>query len=69
MYVAVITVCHMYMANACFDLVDEWGPYKTEKECRERIEEMIVATDEVWKDHNLLVLVADKKCETANVGV
>lgn len=69
MYVAVITVCHMYLATACFDLVDQWGPSKTEAECIARIQEMIEDTAKVWEQYKLDVRIADTKCERANVGV
>ena len=40
MFTAILFVCSVYQAEGCYMLVDDRGPYITEKECETRIEEM-----------------------------
>jgi hypothetical protein len=41
MFKAIVVVCSfMMMDGPCMHFEDEWGPYFTEKECKERIMEM-----------------------------
>ena len=40
MFYASLIGCHLMMKNACFEMRDDRGPYETEKQCEERIDEM-----------------------------
>ncbi len=42
MYKAIVVLCSIYMPDGpCLNFEDDWGPYKTEELCKERVEEMI----------------------------
>lgn len=43
MFTAIVLACHIANADACIKLVDNRGPYKTEKRCEERIEEILAS--------------------------
>jgi len=43
MFTAIVLACHIANANACIQLVDNRGPYKTEERCEERIEEILAS--------------------------
>jgi len=63
MYTAVILACHAIMSGACFQLVDNRGPYPTAEQCEVRIEEMVKDTIVMWHKHNAPILVKGWKCE------
>ena len=48
MFYASLIGCHLMMKNACFEMRDDRGPYETEKQCEERIDEMLAHTIKMW---------------------
>jgi len=60
MFTAILFVCSVYQPEVCYMLVDDRGPYITEKECEIRIEEMTIDFTDVLPSTFRLV---NQKCE------
>ena len=68
MFTAIVFACHAVMVNACFQLVDDRGPYLTEQRCVVRVQEMIKDTIKIWNDNGQPVDIKGWKCEVKNVS-
>ena len=62
MFMAIVVACHMANAAACIQLTDDRGPYKTEAECEERIEEMLVAAVRIHMEQGSPFLPKSFEC-------
>ena len=63
MFYASLIGCHLMMKNACFEMRDDRGPYETEKQCEERIDEMLADTIKMWLKFKSPIAVTGWKCE------
>ena len=68
MFTAIVFACHAVVTNACFQLVDDRGPYPTEQRCVVRVQEMIKDTIKIWHDNGQPVDIKGWKCEVKNVS-
>lgn len=63
MFYATIVGCHLMIQNACFQMKDDRGPYKTEQQCEERIDEMLADTVKMWLKYKSPIAVTGWRCE------
>jgi len=63
MFTAIVIVCHTFIANDCVLAYDVYGPYKTKKECMERVEVMQRDIDIQFRQKGIPFAPVGYKCE------
>lgn len=66
MFTAIILACHALIPDACMELTDNRGPYRTEQVCKERLQEMVKDTIRIWYEHETPVTIEGVKCERSD---
>lgn len=52
-FTATIIACHIALNGACMTITDNRGPYATEQQCKERLEEMISDLTALWREQKM----------------
>jgi len=52
-FTATIIACHIALNGACMTITDNRGPYATEQQCKQRLEELVSDLTVVWRDHKM----------------
>ena len=71
MYTAIVVVCAVLGQGHdghCFELKDDWGPYKDVLACKKRTEEIQISTTFIFKDYEFPYKPVAWRCDYSEDG-